>query len=81
MIWLTNCKTYASPPIYHLMKRFYPKETWASQGKKNSKKPRLIGVLKRRRPDLNRCIRVLQTHALPLGYCALINCMHASTHL
>ena len=26
---------------------------------------------KRRRPDLNRCIRVLQTHALPLGYCAL----------
>ena len=23
MIWLTSCKTYASPPIYHLMKRFY----------------------------------------------------------
>ena len=28
---------------------------------------------KRRRPDLNRCIRVLQTHALPLGYCAIFN--------
>ena len=29
------------------------------------------GFSQRRRPDLNRCIRVLQTHALPLGYCAI----------
>ena len=96
MIWLTSCKTYAFPPIYHLIKRFYLilnglkrclwkkedflkklkkerelKETWAAQGKRATKNPAWIGVLQRRRPDLNRCIRVLQTHALPLGYCAL----------
>ena len=28
-------------------------------------------IFKRRRPDLNRCILVLQTIALPLGYCAI----------
>ena len=27
----------------------------------------------RRRPDLNRCVLVLQTIALPLGYCAVHN--------
>ena len=26
--------------------------------------------IERRRPDLNRCVLVLQTIALPLGYCA-----------
>ena len=36
-----------------------------------NKKPRKIGVFERRRPDLNRCVLVLQTIALPLGYCAL----------
>lgn len=39
------------------------KETWIFEEKTDSKKPRLPGVLKRRRPDLNRCIRVLQTYA------------------
>ncbi|EDP14224.1 hypothetical protein CLOBOL_05616 [Enterocloster bolteae ATCC BAA-613] len=29
--------------------------------------------LERRRPDLNRWIEVLQTYALPLGYCAVFN--------
>lgn len=24
MIWLTSYKTYAFPPFYHLMKRWYP---------------------------------------------------------
>ncbi len=36
-----------------------------------NKKPRKIGVFERRRPDLNRCVLVLQTIALPLGYCAM----------
>ncbi len=36
-----------------------------------NKKPRKIGVSERRRPDLNRCVLVLQTIALPLGYCAI----------
>ena len=39
--------------------------------KRAVKNPAWIEVLQRRRPDLNRWIRVLQTHALPLGYCAL----------
>ena len=30
-----------------------------------------LRLLKRRRPDLNRCVLVLQTIALPLGYCAI----------
>ena len=29
--------------------------------------------LESRRPDLNRWIEVLQTYALPLGYCAVFN--------
>ena len=32
--------------------------------------------LERRRPDLNRWIEVLQTHALPLGYVAIFYFMH-----
>ena len=32
----------------------------------------LSGFLERRRPDLNRWILVLQTIALPLGYCAIL---------
>ena len=40
--------------------------------KVGNKKPRKIGVFERRRPDLNRCVLVLQTIALPLGYCAIL---------
>ena len=32
----------------------------------------MLAFLKRRRPDLNRWILVLQTIALPLGYCAIL---------
>ena len=40
--------------------------------KLNKKIPGIISRdFQRRRRDLNSCIRVLQTHALPLGYCAI----------
>ena len=45
------------------------------QRTKNDRKPSEIkiseGFYERRRPDLNRWILVLQTIALPLGYCAV----------
>ena len=41
--------------------------------KVDNKKPRFFGAFERRRPDLNRWILVLQTIALPLGYCAMSN--------
>ena len=37
--------------------------------------------LERRRPDLNRWIEVLQTIALPLGYCALFIILYAEHNL
>ena len=45
---------------------------WIQKYKKRELKNYFLSSLsKRRRPDLNRWIRVLQTHALPLGYCAI----------
>ena len=35
------------------------------------KRTRFLGFFERRQSDLNRWIRVLQTHALPLGYVAI----------
>lgn len=40
---------------------------------KNPEKSTFSRLFERRRPDLNRCVLVLQTIALPLGYCALFN--------
>ncbi len=45
-------------------------QTACTQTKQHRKKLSKIESYKRRRPDLNRCILVLQTIALPLGYCA-----------
>ncbi len=53
-----------------LKKKQEIKETWAVRGKRAVKNPAYRGF-KRRRPDLNRCVLVLQTIALPLGYCAI----------
>ena len=44
----------------------------------NKKSTVFTVLLERRRPDLNRWILVLQTIALPLGYCAIFNSMHKS---
>ena len=59
------------------------------QARKNSRNPDgywsfsecifLDHSLWRRHPDLNRGIRVLQTHALPLGYVALFFCEKKDT--
>ncbi len=42
-----------------------------NQKEKTPKKCDFSRFSARRRPDLNRCVLVLQTIALPLGYCAL----------
>ena len=42
------------------------------QCKKKSFSYKQLKLFKRRRPDLNRWILVLQTIALPLGYCAIM---------
>ena len=42
---------------------------------KTPKNQRFRGFYQRRRPDLNRCVLVLQTIALPLGYCAILHYM------
>ena len=43
---------------------------------KNNPKNLLFLGLWRRHPDLNWGIKVLQTSALPLGYGAMLNCIH-----
>ena len=68
-----GCISVSKLPIYILICI----HAWLNASRK--KRSRSLGTLQRRRPDLNRCILVLQTIALPLGYRAILTCSNSIT--